>query len=53
MMLEELNTKTRLQYLARVTNPALPRESGSGYGGHGGDHGTGHSNGHSNGNTKG
>ncbi len=25
-MLEELNTKTRLRYLAKVTNPALPRE---------------------------
>lgn len=60
-MLEELNTKTRLQYLARVTNPALPRESGSGYGGHGSghgsDHGSGHGSdhgsGHGNGNTKG
>ena len=27
-LLEELNTKTRLQYLARVTNPAIERESG-------------------------
>jgi molybdopterin-containing oxidoreductase family iron-sulfur binding subunit len=56
-MLEELNTKTRLQYLARVTNPALPRESGSGYGGHGAGHDShgseGHGNGHGNGTTKG
>ena len=32
-MLEELNTKTRLQYLARVTNPVSARPSG-GAGGH-------------------
>jgi len=35
-MLEELNTKTRVKYLARVTNPAVPPKSG----GH--DHGHGH-----------
>ncbi|MDA0802288.1 MAG: TAT-variant-translocated molybdopterin oxidoreductase [Planctomycetota bacterium] len=37
-MLEELNTKTRLRYLAKVTNPALPREddphSGHDHSGH-------------------
>jgi molybdopterin-containing oxidoreductase family iron-sulfur binding subunit len=50
-LLEELNTKPRLKYLARVTNPAIPRPSshGHGHGGHGDGHGDGHgsSNGHS------
>jgi hypothetical protein len=27
-LLEELNTKTRLRYLAKVTNPGVPRASG-------------------------
>ncbi len=49
-LLEELNTKPRLKYLARVTNPAIPRPSshGHGHGSHGG-HGDAHgsSNGHS------
>jgi molybdopterin-containing oxidoreductase family iron-sulfur binding subunit len=49
-LLEELNTKPRLKYLARVTNPAIPRPSshGHGHGSHG-DHGDGHgsSSGHS------
>ena len=34
-MLEELNTKTRVRYLARVNNPAVQTEGG---GGHGHDH---------------
>jgi molybdopterin-containing oxidoreductase family iron-sulfur binding subunit len=39
-MLEELNTKTRLRYIARVTNPAIERPSagdGHGHGTHGHD----------------
>ncbi|MSR70034.1 MAG: 4Fe-4S dicluster domain-containing protein [Phycisphaerales bacterium] len=47
-MLEELNTKTRLQYLARVSNPATARESG-GTGGHPDSHSQSHSNGHAKG----
>ena len=49
-LLEELNTKPRIRYLARVSNPAVPMGSsddghGHGHGGHGhGDHGhDGHS----------
>jgi molybdopterin-containing oxidoreductase family iron-sulfur binding subunit len=34
-MLEELNTKTRLRYVARVTNPAIERPSADGGHGHG------------------
>ena len=40
-LLEELNTKTRLQYLARVTNPAIERESDAE-----GDHDDSHAAGH-------
>ncbi|MEY4832589.1 MAG: Tetrathionate reductase subunit precursor [Planctomycetota bacterium] len=39
-MLEELNTKTRLRYVARVTNPAIERpaaDDGHGHGTHGHD----------------
>ncbi len=39
-MLEELNTKTRLRYIARVTNPAIERPAandGHGHGTHGHD----------------
>ena len=45
-LLEELNTKTRVRYVARVNNPAIPRGvigGGHGHGGHG-DHG--HDGGH-------
>ena len=34
-LLEELNTKPRLRYLAKVTNPGVPRA-----GGKNGDHGS-------------
>lgn len=38
-LLEELNTKTRVRYVARVNNPAVPRGSVGGGHGHGhGDH---------------
>ena len=33
-MLEEINTKPRLRYLAKVTNPALPRASDGGHDSH-------------------
>jgi len=42
-LLEELNTKPRIRYLARVTNPAVPLGTPEdGHGGHGGhgDHST-------------
>ena len=52
-LLEELNTKPRVRYVARISNPAVqfgPPEDGhgddSGHGGHGGGHGDGHEDGH-------
>jgi len=48
-MLEELNTKARVKYLARVTNPAVPpKKSGKG-GSHGPAPGHGHGGGHADG----
>ena len=47
-MLEELNTKTRVQYLARVNNPATARESGGAGDSHD-SHSTPHTNGHAKG----
>jgi MoCo/4Fe-4S cofactor protein with predicted Tat translocation signal len=49
-MLEELNNRPRLRYLAKVSNPAIERDHGHGHGhGHGHDHGDGHDHGHDDG----
>ena len=41
-LLEELNTKTRVRYVARVSNPAVPRGPVGGGHGHGHGHGDHH-----------
>ena len=43
-LLEELNTKPRIRYLARISNPAVPL--GDSDDGHGHGHGHGHGDGH-------